>query len=93
MQCEMTLTHAQIWLAIDRLAERHGMTPSGLARHAGLDPTAFNPSKRTRGDRLHWPSTESIAKILAVTETGVVEFFEPSLAPIRAPRDRSCSRA
>jgi len=40
------LTHPQIWRAIDALAARHGMSPSGLAKLAGLDPTTFNKSKR-----------------------------------------------
>ena len=44
------LTHAQIWSGIDRLAHRAGLTPSGLARRAGLDPTTFNPSKRASAD-------------------------------------------
>jgi phage repressor protein C with HTH and peptisase S24 domain len=61
-------THAQIWHAIDRIAADHALTPSGLARRAGLDATSFNKSKRINADgRKRWPSTESIAKILAVT--------------------------
>ena len=40
------LTHAQVWSAIDRLAARAGLSASGLARRAGLDPTTFNKSKR-----------------------------------------------
>jgi phage repressor protein C with HTH and peptisase S24 domain len=41
---------------------------SALARLAGLDPTAFNVSKRVSKDgRERWPSTESIAKILEAT--------------------------
>jgi phage repressor protein C with HTH and peptisase S24 domain len=62
------LTHAQVWSAIDRLAARAGLTASGLARRAGLDPTTFNKSKRiTAAGRARWPSTESIAKALAAT--------------------------
>ena len=61
-------SHASVWGAIDALAARHGLSPSGLARQAGLDPTAFNPSKRHGHDgRPRWPSTESIAKVLAAT--------------------------
>ena len=43
------LTHSQIWQAIDGLASRHGLSPSGLAKLAGLDPTTFNKSKRAAG--------------------------------------------
>jgi phage repressor protein C with HTH and peptisase S24 domain len=63
-------THEEVWLGIDRLARHHGLTPSGLARRAGLDPTTFNPSKRiTKEDKPRWPSTESLAKILTATAT------------------------
>src|SRR6266404_5715861 len=52
------LTHGQIWTALDRLAERSGLSPSGLAKSAGLDPTTFNKSKRITSDgRERWPST------------------------------------
>jgi phage repressor protein C with HTH and peptisase S24 domain len=69
------LTHAQIWMALDRLAARAGLSPSGLARRAGLDPTTFNKSKRvTPSGRAHWPSTESIAKSLAAAGTTIGEF-------------------
>lgn len=62
------LTHADIWQAIDSLAAEHGLSISGLAKRAGLDPTSFNRSKRTsRVGKPRWPSTESLAKILAAT--------------------------
>jgi phage repressor protein C with HTH and peptisase S24 domain len=62
------LTHARVWSAIDALAQRYGLSPSGLAKRAGLDPTAFNKSKRVTGEgRLRWPTTESIAKVLEAT--------------------------
>jgi phage repressor protein C with HTH and peptisase S24 domain len=64
------LTHSQVWFAVDRLAARAGLSASGLARRAGLDPTTFNKSKRiTAQGRARWPSTESIAKALAATST------------------------
>jgi phage repressor protein C with HTH and peptisase S24 domain len=63
-QAEM-LTHDQIWGAMDRLAERAGLSASGLAKKSGLDPTTFNKSKRiTPEGRPRWPSTESVAKAL-----------------------------
>jgi phage repressor protein C with HTH and peptisase S24 domain len=69
------LTHSQIWAAIDRLAGRAGLSPSGLAKKAGLDPTTFNKSKRVTPDgRARWPSTESVSKALAATATPVEHF-------------------
>src|SRR5919201_5636762 len=71
------LTHAQIWTALDRLATRSGLSASGLAKRAGLDPTTFNRSKRITPDgRARWPSTESIAKALTATGTNVETFVE-----------------
>lgn len=69
------LTHAQIWGALDRLAARAGLSASGLAKKAGLDPTTFNKSKRITPDgRPRWPSTESVAKSLAATGCSVEAF-------------------
>lgn len=70
------LTHAQIWSGVDRLAARAGLTPSGLARRAGLDPTTFNPSKRMvdANARQRWPSTESLSKALAAVRVSFEDF-------------------
>jgi phage repressor protein C with HTH and peptisase S24 domain len=69
------LRHTDIWRAIERLAQENNLSPSGLARQAGLDPTTFNKSKRTTRDgKLRWPSTESIAKILNATGASIGEF-------------------
>ncbi len=70
------LTHNQIWKGVDLLAARAGLSPSGLARRAGLDPTTFNVSKRQSADstRPRWPSTESIAKALAAVRVDFGEF-------------------
>src|SRR6202040_1455838 len=71
------LTHGQIWTALDRLAERSGLSPSGLAKRAGLDPTTFNKSKRITPDgRERWPSTESVAKALAATNASIDSFVQ-----------------
>jgi phage repressor protein C with HTH and peptisase S24 domain len=68
-------THGDVWRAIDRLAREHGLSASGLARRAGLDPTTFNKSKRvTREGKNRWPSTESVAKVLAATGATMNEF-------------------
>jgi phage repressor protein C with HTH and peptisase S24 domain len=69
------LTHPQIWRAIDALAARHGMSPSGLAKLAGLDPTTFNKSKRGAANgKLRWPSTESLSKVLSATGASLDAF-------------------
>jgi phage repressor protein C with HTH and peptisase S24 domain len=70
------LTHRQVWGAIDGLAEKHGLSPSALAKRAGLDPTAFNPSKRKGPDgRERWPTTESISKVIAAVDGTIEEFM------------------
>ena len=70
------LRHSDIWRALDRLAETHGTSPSGLARRAGLDPTTFNKSKRLTADgKLRWPSTESVSKVLNATGASLSEFL------------------
>ncbi len=70
------LSHEQVWKAIDGLGARYGLTPSALARKAGLDPTTFNRSKRqTSAGRERWPSTESIAKVLQATGASLEEFI------------------
>jgi phage repressor protein C with HTH and peptisase S24 domain len=69
------LTHAQIWMAIDRLAKR-----------AGLDPTTFNKSKRITADgRARWPSTESVAKSLAATGATLDQFVALISEEVRPP--------
>src|SRR6267142_2882942 len=71
------LTHDQIWTALDRLAERAGLSPSGLAKRSGLDPTTFNKSKRITPDgRERWPSTESVSKALAATNSSIDTFVQ-----------------
>jgi len=71
------LTHSQIWTALDRLAAHAGLSPSGLAKKSGLDPTTFNKSKRiTNEGHARWPSTESVAKALTATETSIDMFVQ-----------------
>ncbi|MGE0044150.1 MAG: helix-turn-helix transcriptional regulator [Hyphomonadaceae bacterium] len=83
------MNHAQIWRALDALATERGLTPSGLARAAGLDATAFNRSKREGPDgKPRWPSTESIARVLAATNASFDEF-----AALVAGRNAGAGRA
>lgn len=70
------------------MALENGLTPSGLARRAGLDPTTFNPSKRvTRDGKLRWPSTESVSKVLDVTRCSLghlVDLVDEPRSSLRA---------
>ena len=68
-------THQQIWRFIDKLAEQNSMSLAALARSAGLDSTIFNKSKRvSRDGREHWPSSQSLARIMMATGTPLEVF-------------------
>jgi phage repressor protein C with HTH and peptisase S24 domain len=78
------MKHDDIWRALDTLAAENGLSASGLARRAGLDPTTFNPSKRRMPDgRARWPGTESLAKVLQATGASL-EVFSHLVAGERA---------
>jgi phage repressor protein C with HTH and peptisase S24 domain len=69
------MKHDDIWRALDTLAAENGLSASGLAKRSGLDATTFNPSKRRMPDgRARWPSTESLAKVLAATGASLEDF-------------------
>lgn len=69
------MQHGQVWRALDALAARRGLTASGLARSAGLDPTTFNKSKRLSPDgKPRWPSTESLSRALDAAGATLEEF-------------------
>jgi phage repressor protein C with HTH and peptisase S24 domain len=71
------ITHKQVWNAIDVIAERYGFSASGLAKKAGLDPTSFNPSKRSGPDgRPRWPTMESISRVLQASGASVEEYMD-----------------
>jgi phage repressor protein C with HTH and peptisase S24 domain len=71
----VSIRHEDLWRALDTLAAENGMTPSGLARAAGLDATTFNRSKRCGHDgRPRWPSTESLSRVLAATGASLEGF-------------------
>ena len=80
------LSHRAIWDGIDAIARRHGLSASALAKLAGLDATAFNPSKRvSRDGRERWPSTESIAKVLDATGESFDAFVAATGAYLQLP--------
>ena len=78
------MKHEDIWRALDTLAAENGLSASGLARRAVLDPTTFNLSKRRMADgRARWPGTESLAKVLEATGASL-EVFSHLVAGGRA---------
>lgn len=69
------MRHGDIWKAIDLLASCNNLSPSGLAKAAGLDPTTFNKSKRTAPDGSpRWLSTESLARALNAVDASLEDF-------------------
>jgi phage repressor protein C with HTH and peptisase S24 domain len=69
------MRHADMWKAVDKLADRHGLSASGLAKRAGLDATAFNKSKRIAADGSpRWLSTESLMKALEAVGASLEDF-------------------
>lgn len=87
-QGEKTMTHQDVWLAIDTFAREHKMSCSGLAKRSGLDPTTFNKSKRwSKYGQPRWPSTNSIAKILDATGATLNDFIK-YFAPAAQQPDR-----
>ena len=69
------MNHATIWAAIDRVAIRLRMTRSGLARHCGMDATAFNKSKRfDKYGKPHWPSCITVSKVMLFAHLSPEEF-------------------
>lgn len=69
MDEKLKIMHKITWDAIDKIARENGITVSRLARLSGLDPTAFNRSKRMNFDKRGNPkerflSVESISRVL-----------------------------
>ncbi|MGX7346204.1 helix-turn-helix transcriptional regulator [Acetobacter pasteurianus] len=65
----------RIWHALDTLAQERGLTPSGLARAAGLDATTFNPSRRHTGQGVwRWPALPSLLRALDVLRVSLAQF-------------------
>lgn len=73
------MKYENVWNAVDKLAMSRGLSPSGLAKLAGLDATTFNKSKRTRPDgKNRWPSLDSINKLLEVCNLSFEQFYNLS---------------
>lgn len=69
------MEHQLLWRAIEKLAKSQGLTCSGLAKLSGLDATTFNKSKQFSSDGTpRWPSCNTIAKIIRVTNITMLDF-------------------
>ncbi|MDR0804144.1 MAG: hypothetical protein LBO08_03630 [Rickettsiales bacterium] len=74
---DRVVNHAMIWNALERFAKENNMSCSGLAKKSGLDATIFNRSKRWTVDgKERWPNTQSIAKVLAATNSNAIDFIK-----------------
>ncbi len=70
------MKYENVWNAVDNLAKKHGLSPSGLAKLAGLDATTFNKSKRIRPDgKKRWPSLDSINRLLEIFNISFEQFY------------------
>ncbi|CEF55068.1 helix-turn-helix transcriptional regulator [Acetobacter ghanensis] len=66
-----------VWQTLDMLARERGFTPSALARAAGLDATALNPSRRvSAGGGMRWPSMPTLLRVLDVLQVPLVVFAQ-----------------
>lgn len=78
--------HTAVWTGLDKLARRHGLSASALAKRGGLDPTSFNMSKRVSPDgKRRWPSTESIARVLVSVGDTFTDFVGLMGMPTTSP--------
>lgn len=64
----MKTAHDIIWEVVEEIAKQRGVSLSRLALTAGLDATAFNPSKRlANGGVPRFPAMTTILAVLKVT--------------------------
>lgn len=65
----------RVWQVLDALGRERGFTPSALARAAGLDATALNPSRRVvAGGGMRWPSLPTLLGVLDVLQVPLAVF-------------------
>lgn len=66
-----------VWYILDVLARERGFTASALARAAGLDATALNPSRRVvAGGGMRWPSLPTLLRVLDVLQVPLAVFAQ-----------------
>lgn len=89
----MSITPLAVWQALDDLAFQRGLSPSGLAKAAGLDATTFNPSRRRGSQGVYrWPALSSLLAALAVLNVPLslfaqrIEGTEGARVPQRSER-------
>lgn len=66
-----------IWQTVDALARERGFTSSSLAKAAGLDATALNPSRRVvASGAMRWPSLPTLLRVLDVLQVPLGVFAQ-----------------
>ncbi len=71
----MIMDSDAVWAAIENVAREYDMSCSRLARISGLDATTFNKSKRkTTTGKPHWPSVETLVKVMSALNISWAEF-------------------
>ena len=58
--------HEILWATIDKIAKDRNKSVSALAIATGLDPTAFNKSKRMNGKIYRMPTLTTIVALMRV---------------------------
>lgn len=85
--------HDIIWGVLDKIAERRGISPSRLAITAGLDPTAFNPSRRVaNGNTLRFPSLTTLLAVLKVSGMSWHDFADLWVQISLEPKEKTNGR-
>lgn len=68
----------QLWVAVDKMAEKKGVNLTQLAKSAGVSPSTLCKGHRCRtsSGHEHFPSFETISKLMAVTNTDFKELVK-----------------
>ncbi len=86
------ILHTDVWYAMDTMAVKNSLSPSGMAVRCGMCATAFNKSKRENvNGKPRWPSMQSLVKVLNTIEQPMGYFADimDTIVAERVARERS----